>query len=636
MDNLYLNFRVKHQNITRMDLIKIVSGSQNYVKAKFNFSSDWNGITTKTVRFSCNDENYDVILNNDECLVPWEIIAESGYFDVSVFGGSLITVDVARVYVTESGYAKGGSPIPPTPSVYEQIIDKLNEIEAEFTVEGIKATVDEFLATKSFITEADVETIVNRILAASNYATKSDIENMATQDDIKDFITEEKVSPIVVAEFESHKSEFVGIVDEKLGKIVEVSPNVYYFKANGLMKSGTVESAGSTSYWYSDFISAKANDVIRFSKHVSWASSTWINLFDSNKTYIGSPSSNEIDVTHNDYDEFTISKSNCAYVVISFSKYDVIIDKEKDMVTVNADYPKSYIAPKVVALNSTIGLSKTQNEEVLSIVESANIKPFVLINFDSFNFEDNRFSIVNDEFGFRATVNLGTQYPTKYTQSKADNYSRLYANGWDCALYSGTNFPIDTYGDGALVDNPSAEIQNAWDDYVAIGIEDAIKNGFFEPLTWFARQNMYCVGLQKALDKHGIKVCRANNVLSGSSLSIPTVFTNAFSMVTRTNGLYPSTVNDVLGAIDNAVNSNVGISIFSHGLYATEEQASANYGCTEANLRTVLTKIKDYVNEGKLEVITYRDMYNKYKPSECNSKDYTRIMKRIQFMHESH
>lgn len=208
MDNLYLNFRVRHQNITRMDFIKVVSGSQNYVKAKFNFSDDWAGLT-KTARFTCNEESFDLILEQDECMIPWEVIKESGFFDVSVFGGSLITVDVARVYVTESGYAEGGSPLPPTPSVYEQIIDKLNEIEAEFSIEGIQKTVDEFLATKDFITEEDVEVIVERILATKDYATKNDISDLATKDDIKDFITEEQVSPIVEASFESHKSELV-------------------------------------------------------------------------------------------------------------------------------------------------------------------------------------------------------------------------------------------------------------------------------------------------------------------------------------------------------------------------------------------------------------------------------------------
>lgn len=209
MDNLYLNFRVRHQNITRMDFIKVVSGSQNYVKAKFNFSDDWAGLT-KTARFTCNEESFDLILEQDECMIPWEVIKESGFFDVSVFGGSLITVDVARVYVTESGYAEGGSPLPPTPSVYEQIIDKLNEIEAEFSIEGIQKTVDEFLATKDFITEEDVEVIVERILATKDYATKNDISDLATKDDIKDFITEEQVTPIAEEVFEAHKSEFVG------------------------------------------------------------------------------------------------------------------------------------------------------------------------------------------------------------------------------------------------------------------------------------------------------------------------------------------------------------------------------------------------------------------------------------------
>lgn len=233
MDNLYLNFRVRHQNITRMDFIKVVSGSQNYVKAKFNFSDDWAGLT-KTARFTCNEESFDLILEQDECMIPWEVIKESGFFDVSVFGGSLITVDVARVYVTESGYAEGGSPLPPTPSVYEQIIDKLNEIEAEFSIEGIQKTVDEFLATKDFITEEDVEVIVERILATKDYATKNDISDLATKDDIKDFITEEQVTPIAEEVFEAHKSEFVGVDDLDGTTIYKGDDNKIHAQGGGI------------------------------------------------------------------------------------------------------------------------------------------------------------------------------------------------------------------------------------------------------------------------------------------------------------------------------------------------------------------------------------------------------------------
>ena len=125
METKTLEFVVKGQNISRVDSEDIVADSKNYLKAHFTFSAEWQGI--KTAIFKKGLIVIHVILNNDECFVPWEVI-KPGKFGVSVFCGDLITADIAWVNVSASGYEDGGEPQDPTPAVYTQLLKNIEDI----------------------------------------------------------------------------------------------------------------------------------------------------------------------------------------------------------------------------------------------------------------------------------------------------------------------------------------------------------------------------------------------------------------------------------------------------------------------------------------------------------------------------
>ena len=97
---LYITFNVYKQKIKRTDTQQIVSDSRNYLHAAFTFSDDdWTGI--KTAVFKNGDVvKHAVLDDNNECLVPWEVI-KPGILHVSVFCGDLITADTATVYINE-------------------------------------------------------------------------------------------------------------------------------------------------------------------------------------------------------------------------------------------------------------------------------------------------------------------------------------------------------------------------------------------------------------------------------------------------------------------------------------------------------------------------------------------------------
>ena len=173
---LYITFNVYKQKIKRTDTQHIVSDSRNYLKASFTFSDDdWTGI--KTAIFKNGDVvKHAVLDDNNECIVPWEAI-KPGILHVSVFCGDLITADTATVYINESGYEDGGIPEDPSPTVYEQIIAMLNEIETGgIPDDKIAAAVQAYLEAHPVesLTEEDVQRIVTEYVAAHKEELKGD------------------------------------------------------------------------------------------------------------------------------------------------------------------------------------------------------------------------------------------------------------------------------------------------------------------------------------------------------------------------------------------------------------------------------------------------------------------------------
>lgn len=140
---MYLRFNVESQHLTRTDRSIVVARSENYLKAKFDFSPDWDGVT-KTAVFTNGGRVYNVILDNDECFVPTEVIRK-GCFTVSVFGGDLITADVVTIRVEPSGYEVGGSPEPPTPEVYEQVLGMFDKFRGGEEGQVLSKSSDEDL-----------------------------------------------------------------------------------------------------------------------------------------------------------------------------------------------------------------------------------------------------------------------------------------------------------------------------------------------------------------------------------------------------------------------------------------------------------------------------------------------------------
>ena len=125
-----LHFNITNDHIKLMSLSDYpVSDSVNHLKAVFEFDEAWNGFV-KTAIFSNGNGSRCVLLENDECVIPWETLTGRHIY-ISVYGVKddvRITATEVKIPLAPSGYTEGKNPEPPTPTVYEQILQKLSEV----------------------------------------------------------------------------------------------------------------------------------------------------------------------------------------------------------------------------------------------------------------------------------------------------------------------------------------------------------------------------------------------------------------------------------------------------------------------------------------------------------------------------
>lgn len=165
-------FNIENQTINCIKNYCPAADSREYLKAKFIFTPDWDGCV-KTAIFSGTEKAYEVLLTGDECTVPHEVLG--GRFGVSVFGinGDMrITTDTAYITVHKSGFAEGETPSDPTPTVYEQLLNEIEENKqaAEADTAKLQAAVETEAETRE---ETDT-TLREAIVAESEARAAAD------------------------------------------------------------------------------------------------------------------------------------------------------------------------------------------------------------------------------------------------------------------------------------------------------------------------------------------------------------------------------------------------------------------------------------------------------------------------------
>ena len=161
----------------------IAAGGVLEDKVVFDFCSKWNGFVKTAVFWLDKGEPYEVVLDKDDsCVIPFEVLTNAGNLFFGVYGvnadGVKRTSEVIK-YKIEKGAGEGIEHADPTPDMYEQLLERIAEIEAgggTVTDEQIATAVESYLAENPVVGTpgADGKSAYEIWLAEGNTGTEAD------------------------------------------------------------------------------------------------------------------------------------------------------------------------------------------------------------------------------------------------------------------------------------------------------------------------------------------------------------------------------------------------------------------------------------------------------------------------------
>lgn len=181
MSNILATVSDQNVYITDSPTIAAQGVKENYVV--FDLSSDWDGFSVV-----CNfyhedtpEEIYQSIVEDGQCLIPWEVTEKPGriFFGISGTLDDVVkTSEVVGYKIVNGVYDPEAEPSnPPTPGVYEQILNLAESLSTQ--TETLSAQMDEFINTQTGTvtgTKIDVDTLytgdeTNPLLSGDTFQT---------------------------------------------------------------------------------------------------------------------------------------------------------------------------------------------------------------------------------------------------------------------------------------------------------------------------------------------------------------------------------------------------------------------------------------------------------------------------------
>lgn len=128
-----IKFLVKGQNIETLEHEIIAADQIAFVKIHFVFDKSWKPLH-KVVQFTQDEITYNRVLGteNTNCFLPAELTA--GSMKMSLFGYDAEATETVRattivktLHIRPSGFEGENSNVPPTPDLYQQLLQKISE-----------------------------------------------------------------------------------------------------------------------------------------------------------------------------------------------------------------------------------------------------------------------------------------------------------------------------------------------------------------------------------------------------------------------------------------------------------------------------------------------------------------------------
>lgn len=148
--------RVIDQTLQITNIPKLASGGENDVRVEVSFDSLWSGFGKTAIFYRKENKVYHVVMVNDTCLIPREVLAEPGklYFGIlGTSGATVRTTEVVTFNVVQGAIIGLGS-FEPLPSVYKQVLDAYGKAETAIAAE--RARIDNIVANGGTTDDAEL------------------------------------------------------------------------------------------------------------------------------------------------------------------------------------------------------------------------------------------------------------------------------------------------------------------------------------------------------------------------------------------------------------------------------------------------------------------------------------------------
>ena len=242
------------------------------------------------------------------------------------------------------------------------------------------------------------------------------------------------------------------------------------------------------------------------------------------------------------------------------------------------------------------------------VLEKPKTRPTILFSFDAPTV-DVRDTLLR-QYGFRGTYNFNFEGVGNYG---FDAMKTLIQNGHDIGLYRGGDIDSTPAWNGD------------WDSYISLGLERMKLKGYYLPTVFGCRGLKSNAKINEACKKYNFMfVSSIINQYGDDSYTYYNVVNNTpYTFNICPWAMYDHTLQDNLDKIDEAVTNGYILPLFTHLV------ADGDGNVSVADFTEILKKVKKYYDDGLLDVLTYREFYNKYHKENGAKRDYDRVMSMV-------
>lgn len=226
-----------------------------------------------------------------------------------------------------------------------------------------------------------------------------------------------------------------------------------------------------------------------------------------------------------------------------------------------------------------------------SIVKNRKSKTKLLLCYDNWSATlDDTYQLLSS-YGFKGTFCITNNHTHKTFETI---YNTLINNGWDIAYYNG-------YGERP----EDTATQEEWDTFICTAMNNLLYSGCIKPITYFCRWNTSTPKIINACKKAGFKMLR----MSHSNPYIDDYNYNSFEI--PCTQILNNNLDTVKSYIDEAIERGSSLSIFAHQILPdTESNETDTVNVNITTYTALLDYIKEKINSFKIEIVTYKDLYN--------------------------